>query len=138
MFCYDNGFSLLFQIADNVCKAVGRCNIQIGRRFIHDIDFRVNRLRRRNRNFLAHSIRQAVQTVIQNVLNFDVCRCPVNMVPNFLMGITVVFTAESNLTGNLIGEKLAPGVLEYIPYDFAALPGRNFFQRFPVHKNLAA
>ena len=60
------------------------------------------------------------------------------MVPNFLMGITVVFTAESNLTGNLIGEKLAPGVLEYIPYDFAALLGRNFFQRFPVHKNLAA
>ena len=138
MFCYDNGFSLLFQIADNVCKAISRCNIQIGGRFIHDIDFRVNRLRRRNRNFLAHPIRQAVQTVIQNVLNFDVCRCPVNMVPNFLMGITVVFTAESNLTGNLIGEKLAPGVLEYIPYDFAALPGRNFFQRFPVHKNLAA
>ena len=138
MFCYDNGFSLLFQIADNVCKAVGRCNIQIGGRFIHDIDFRVNRLRRRNRNFLAHPIRQAVQTVIQNVLNFDVCRCPVNMVPNFLMGITVVFTAESNLTSNLIGKKLAPGVLEYIPYDFAALPGRNFFQRFPVHKNIPA
>ena len=79
-----------------------------------------------------------MQAVIQNILNLDVRRCPVNMVLNFLMGITVVFTAESNLTGNLIGEKLAPGVLEYIPYDFAALPGRNFFQRFPVHKNLAA
>ena len=138
MFCYDNGFSLLFQIADNVRKAISRCNIQIGGWFIHDIDFRVNRLRRRNRNFLAHPIRQAVQTVIQNVLNFDVCRCPVNMVPNFLMGIPIVLTAESNLTSYLIGKKLAPGVLKYIPCDFAALPGRNLFQRFPVHKNLSA
>ena len=138
MFCYDNGFSLLLQSADNVCKAVGRCNIQIGGRFIHDIDFRVNRLRRRNRNFLAHPIRQAVQTVIQNVLNFDVCRCPVNMVLNVLMGIPIVLTAESNLTSYLIGKKLAPGVLKYIPCDFAALPGRNLFQRFSVHKNLSA
>ena len=138
VFRYNDGFSLLLQSADNVCKAVGRCNIQIGGRFIHDIDFRVNRLRRRNRNFLAHSIRQAVQTVIQNVLNFDVCRCPVNMVPNFLMGIPIVLTAESNLTSYLIGKKLAPGVLKYIPCDFAALPGRNLFQRFSVHKNLSA
>ena len=138
VFCYDDGFSLLFQIADNVCKAVGRCNIQIGRRFIHDIDFRINRLCGCNRNLLTHSIGQAVQAMIQNVLNLNVRRRPVNMVPNFLMGITVVFTAESNLTGNLIGKKLAPGVLEYIPYDFAALPGRNFFQRFPVHKNIPA
>ena len=76
--------------------------------------------------------------MIQNVLNLNVRRRPVNMVPNFLMGIAVVFTAESNLTGNLIGEKLASGVLEYISYDFAAFPGRNFFQRLPVHKNLAA
>ena len=37
MFCYDNGFSLLFQIADNVRKAISRCNIQIGGWFIHDI-----------------------------------------------------------------------------------------------------
>ena len=138
VFRYDDGFSLLFQIADNVCKAVGRCNIQIGRRFIHDIDFRVNRLRRRNRNFLAHPIRQAVQTVIQNVLNFDVRRRRVNMALNVLMGIPVVLTAESNLTGYLIGKKLAPRVLKYIPCDFAALPGRNLFQRFSVHKNLAA
>ena len=138
VFRYDDGFSLLFQIADNVCKAVGRCNIQIGRRFIHDIDFRVNRLRRRNRNFLAHPIRQAVQTVIQNVLNFDVRRRPVNMALNVLMGIPIVLTAESNLTGYLIGKKLAPGVLKYIPCDFAALPGRNLFQRLSVHKNLAA
>ena len=79
-----------------------------------------------------------MQAMIQNVLNLDGRRCSVNMVPNFLMGITVVFTAESNVTGNRIGRKLAPGVLEYIPYDFAALPGRNFFQRFPVHKNIPA
>ena len=138
VFRYDDGFSLLFQIADNVCKAVGGCNIQIGRRFIHDIDFRVNRLRRRNRNFLAHPIRQAVQTVIQNVLNFDVRRRPVNMALNVLMGIPVVLTAESNLTSYLIGKKLAPGVLKYIPCDFAALPRRNLFQRFSVHKNLTA
>ena len=138
VFRYNDGFSLLLQSADNVCKAVGRCNIQIGGRFIHDIDFRVNRFRRRNRNFLAHPIRQAVQTVIQNVLNFDVCRCPVNMVPNFLMGIPIVLTAESNLTSYLIGKKLAPGVLKNISRDFAALPGWNFFQRLPVHENLAA
>ena len=138
MFCYDNGFSLLFQIADNVRKAISRCNIQIGGWFIHDIDFRVNRLCRCNRNLLAHSIGQAVQAMIQNVLNLNVRRRPVNMVPNFLMGIPIVLTAESNLTSYLIGKKLAPGVLKYIPCDFAALPRRNFFQRFPVHKNLAA
>ena len=79
-----------------------------------------------------------MQAMIQNVLNLNVRRRPVNMVPNFLMGITVVFTAESNLTGNLIGKKLAPGVLEYISHDFSALPGRNFFQRFPIHENLPA
>ena len=56
VFRYNDGFFLLLQSADNVCKAVGRCNIQIGGRFIHDIDFRVNRFRRRNRNFLAHPI----------------------------------------------------------------------------------
>ena len=138
MFCYDNGFSLLFQIADNVRKAISRCNIQIGGWFIHDIDFRVNRLCRCNRNLLAHSIGQAVQAMIQNVLNLNVRRRPVNMVPNFLMGITVVLTAKSNLACDLIGKKLAPRVLKYISCDFAALPGRNFFQRFPVHKNLAA
>ena len=79
-----------------------------------------------------------MQAMIQNILNLDVRRRPVYMVPNFLMGITVVFTAESNLTDNLIGKKLAPGVLKYIPHDFAALPGRNFFQRFSIHKNLPA
>ena len=136
--CNDNGFSLLFQIADNVCKAISRCNIQIGGWFIHDIDFRVDRLCRCNRNLLAHPIRQTVQTMIQNFLNLDVRRRSVNMVLNFLMGITVVLTAKSNLTGDLIGKKLAPGVLKYIPYDFATLPGRNFFQRFPIHKNLTA
>ena len=56
-----------------------------------------------------------MQAMIQNILNLDVRRRPVYMVPNFLMGITVVFTAESNLTDNLIGKKLAPGVLKYIP-----------------------
>ena len=66
MFCYDNGFSLLFQIADNVRKAISRCNIQIGGWFIHDIDFRVNRLCRCNRNLLAHSIGQAVQAMIRS------------------------------------------------------------------------
>ena len=76
--------------------------------------------------------------MIQNVLNLNVRRRPVNMVPNFLMGITVVLTAKSNLACDLIGKKLAPRVLKYISCDFAALPGRNFFQRFPVHKNLAA
>ena len=53
-----------------------------------------------------------MQAMIQNILNLDVRRRPVYMVPNFLMGITVVFTAESNLTDNLIGKKLAPGVLK--------------------------
>ena len=44
------------KIAGNVRKAISRCNIQIGGWFIHDIDFRVNRLCRCNRNLLAHSI----------------------------------------------------------------------------------
>ena len=70
--------------------------------------------------------------------NFDVRRRPVNMALNVLMGIPVVLTAESNLTSYLIGKKLAPGVLKYIPCDFAALPRRNLFQRFSVHKNLTA
>ena len=138
VFRYNDGFSLLLQIVNNICKAVGRCNIQIGRRFIHDIDFRINRLCGCNRNLLTHSIGQAVQAVIQNILNLDVRRCPVNMVLNFLMGITVVLTAKSNLACDLIGKKLAPRVLKYISCDFAAFPGRNLFQQFSIHKTLTA
>ena len=55
--------------------------------------------------------------MIQNVLNLNVRRRPVNMVPNFLMGIPIVLTAESNLTSYLIGKKLAPGVLKYISFN---------------------
>ena len=117
MFSYHNRVTIFLDLLDLPSQCFYGWCVQIGRRFIHYIDFRVYRLCRCNRNLLAHSIGQAVQAMIQNVLNLNVRRRPVNMVPNFLMGITVVFTAESNLTGNLIGKKLAPGVLEYIPYD---------------------
>lgn len=64
-----------------------------------------------------------MQAVIQKVLNFIVLGCLEYMGLDFLMGISVIFTAESDFSGYLIGKKLTPGVLEHITYQLPAFPG---------------
>ena len=54
------------------------------------------------------------------------------------MGISVIFTAESDFSGYLIGKKLTPGVLEHITYQLPAFPGVDFLQRFIPYTDLPA
>lgn len=102
--CDYNGFSLCLQIADNIPEAVGGFDVQICGRLVHDIDLRLNGLSGGDGYLLPHSIGQCVQAVIQKVLNFIVLGCLEYMGLDFLMGISVIFTAESDFSGYLIGK----------------------------------
>ena len=138
MLCDYNGFSLCLQIADNIPEAVGGFDVQICGRLVHDIDLRLNGLSGGDGYLLPHSIGQCVQAVIQKVLNFIVLGCLEYMGLDFLMGISVIFTAESDFSGYLIGKKLTPGVLEHITYQLPAFPGVDFLQRFIPYTDLPA
>ena len=112
VFCYQNRFALLFYQPQMLSQLLNGSHIQIGGRFIQQINLWVHGINRSKGDFLLFSAGQLKNISVSQLLNMQIFSCLLYSLSQFLRRASFIFNSKGNLTVYINIEKLRPWILE--------------------------
>ena len=112
MFCYQNRFALLFYQPQMLPQLLNGSHIQIGGRFIQQINLRVHGINRSEGDFLLFTTGQLKNIPVPQLLNTQIVGCLFHSLYQLLWRTGLVLNAKGNLAVCVHIEKLCPWILE--------------------------
>ena len=112
VFCYQNRFALLFYQPQMLSQLLNGSHIQIGGRFIQQINLWVHGINRSEGDFLLFTAGQLKNIPVPQLLNTQIVGCLFHSLYQLLWRTSLVLNAKGDLAVCVHIEKLCPWILE--------------------------
>ena len=112
VFCYQNRFALLFYQPQMLSQLLNGSHIQIGGRFIQQINLWVHGINRSEGDFLLFTAGQLKNIPVPQLLNTQIVGCLFHSLYQLLWRTSLVLNSKGNLAVCINIEKLRPWILE--------------------------
>ena len=118
-------------------QIMNRCHVQIGGRFVQQIDLRIHRIDGSKGNFLLLPAGESKDIAAQQVFDTECLGCFHHTLSHLFLRHSLVFHAECDFTVGVHIEELCPRVLKYAADLFRDAVHRKIKQILTVQQYLA-